>query len=126
MSDESDLVYLGASIVNMLPAGATMCGTIASSSGHQIQLDGAFEGRIELGGKSSLVVGREAVVQVELAEVERLVVQGKVSGTIRARHVELYATGTIHGTLIYGESLVCERGANLSANVKGPRLATIS
>ena len=56
MSDESDLVYLGASIVNMLPAGATMCGTIASSSGHQIQLDGAFEGRIELGGKSSLVL----------------------------------------------------------------------
>jgi len=72
----------------------------------EIQLDGAVDGDVRAG---SLTIGEQAVVKGEI-EAESVVVRGQVSGSIKARHVQLAATSRVEGDILH-TSLAIESGA---------------
>ena len=79
-----------------------------------VRLDGYFKGDGQAQG--TLVIGELGVVDAQL-EVERLVIHGSFSGTVRARdRVEVGPTGRVDGN-IHTPILQVQEGAQLSAQI---------
>ena len=79
----------------------------------EIQLDGAVEGDVRAG---SLTVGEHAAVKGEV-EAETALIRGHVSGSVRARHVQLASTARIEGDIIHS-TLAIESGAYFEGNCR--------
>jgi cytoskeletal protein CcmA (bactofilin family) len=80
-----------------------------------VRLDGYFKGDGQAHG--TLVIGEHGVVDAEL-DVERLVIHGSFSGTVRARErVEVGPTGRVDGN-IHTPCLQVHEGALLTAQVQ--------
>ena len=73
-----------------------------------VRIDGAFKGEVFADGL--LVIGEGAVVEAEI-EIGEIVVQGQVTGNVRAqRSIEVGASGRVKGDLTT-PSLQIDRGA---------------
>lgn len=80
-----------------------------------VRLDGYFKGDGQAQG--TLVIGEHGVVDAEL-DVERLVIHGSFSGTVRARErVEVGPTGRVDGN-IHTPCLQVHEGALLTAQIQ--------
>ena len=80
-----------------------------------VRLDGYFKGDGQAQG--TLVIGEHGVVDADL-EVERLVIHGSFSGTVRARErVEVGPTGRVDGN-IHTPCLQVHEGAVLTAQIQ--------
>ncbi len=80
-----------------------------------VRLDGYFKGDGQAQG--TLVIGEHGVVDAEL-DVERLVIHGTFSGTVRARErVEVGPTGRVDGS-IHTPCLQVHDGALLTAQIQ--------
>jgi cytoskeletal protein CcmA (bactofilin family) len=80
-----------------------------------VRLDGYFKGDGQAQG--TLVIGEHGVVDAEL-DVERLIIHGSFSGTVRARErVEVGPTGRVDGT-IHTPCLQVHEGATLTAQIQ--------
>jgi cytoskeletal protein CcmA (bactofilin family) len=79
-----------------------------------VRLDGYFKGDGQAQG--TLVIGEHGVVEADL-DVERLVIHGTFSGTVRARErVEVGPTGRVDGN-IHTPCLQVHEGALLTAQI---------
>ena len=80
-----------------------------------VRLDGYFKGDGQAQG--TLVIGEHGVVDAEL-DVERLVIHGSFSGTVRARErIEVGPTGRVDGS-IHTPCLQVHEGALLTAQIQ--------
>jgi cytoskeletal protein CcmA (bactofilin family) len=71
------------------------------------RIDGEVVGSIK--GNGGLIIGENGFIRGDL-NVENVVVYGKVCGNIRARSLEIRASGRVEGD-IHVQELIVERGA---------------
>ena len=83
------------------------------NSGGDIQIDGTLEGDVRC---ISLVVGEKATVNGEIL-AEDLTVRGRVTGSIRARRVQLCSGCRVEGNILHG-ALAVETGAHFEGNCR--------
>lgn len=96
---------------SILGPDIAITGSIQSEG--EIQLDGAVEGDVRAG---SLTIGEHAAVKGEV-EAENALIRGHVSGSVRARHVQLASTARIEGDIIHS-TLAIESGAYFEGNCR--------
>lgn len=96
---------------SILSGDLVLTGSIVSEG--EVQLDGTVDGDIRAG---SLIIGEEAVVTGEVY-AETVVIRGKVSGSVRARQVQLTATARIEGDIVHA-ALSVESGAFFDGNCR--------
>lgn len=89
---------------SILSGDLVLSGSIVSEG--EVQLDGSVEGDIRAG---SLIIGEEASVNGEVF-AETVVVRGRVTGSVRARQVQLASTARIEGDIVHA-ALSVESGA---------------
>lgn len=110
-----------ANAVNVLPAAATVNGTLEASSDLCIRIDGNYTGKIDMkvGGTVHISVG--AVVVTDMLVADFVYVEGTVKGDLHARQaVELAATSLVHGSVRYDKHLDIHPGARLTGQMNGP------
>lgn len=123
MADQSESVhFVDASLVRLLPARASLTGTIHSDTPQQPLLEGRFSGQIELPDASRLVIERDAVVDVATVRAHTVVLRGRVTGQIHAQVVEIGCTARVSGAVRYDAELLVEPGARICAQIQGPAL----
>lgn len=89
---------------SILSSDLVLTGSIVSDG--EIQLDGQVDGDIKAG---SLIIGEDASVSGEV-QAETVIIRGKVTGSVRARQVQLAATARIEGDIVHA-ALSVESGA---------------
>lgn len=89
---------------SILSSDLVLTGSIVSDG--EIQLDGTVDGDVRAG---SLIIGEEASVSGEVF-AETVVVRGKVTGSVRARQIQLASTARIEGDIVHA-ALSVESGA---------------
>lgn len=80
---------------------------------HKIRLEGQVYGPLTA---LEVVVENEATVEGEI-NATRVVVRGRVKGSLRAEHVYLLASGEVDGDMVVS-SMVIEEGARCLGNIK--------
>lgn len=89
---------------SILSSDLVLTGSIVSDG--EIQLDGQVDGDVKAG---SLIIGEDAAVSGEV-QAETVVIRGKVTGSVRARQVQLASTARIEGDIVHA-ALSVESGA---------------
>lgn len=121
MADQSEtLHFVDSSLVRLLPAGASLKGTIHSDTPQQLLLEGRFAGHIELPDASRVVIDRDAEVDVETLLAHTVVLRGRVNGQIHAQVIEIACTARVSGAIRYEAELFVEPGARIRAQIEGP------
>jgi cytoskeletal protein CcmA (bactofilin family) len=80
-----------------------------------LQVDGEVEGDV---GGAEIIIGEEGRVTGTVA-AERVIVRGRISGTIRAMTVALQSTARVEGD-IHHMSLAIEQGAEFDGRCRRP------
>ena len=96
---------------SLISADLSVTGTLAADG--DIQIDGNLEGDVRC---TSLVIGEKASIQGEVV-AEDVVVRGRVSGSIRARKIQLCASAHVEGNILH-EALAVETGAYFEGNCR--------
>ncbi len=89
---------------SILGADLEVVGSVTSEG--EVQLDGNVEGDVRAG---SLTIGEKAAVKGEVF-ADKVIVRGRVLGSVRGRQVQLAATARIEGDIIHS-ALSVEAGA---------------
>jgi cytoskeletal protein CcmA (bactofilin family) len=96
---------------SILSGDIVITGSIVSDG--EVQMDGTVDGDIRAG---SLIIGEDSSVNGEVY-AETVVIRGKVSGSIRARQVQLASTARIEGDIVHA-ALSVESGAFFDGNCR--------
>ena len=80
-----------------------------------LQVDGEVEGDV---GGAEIIIGEQGRVTGTVA-AERVIVRGRISGTIRAMTVALQSTARVEGDILH-MSLVIEQGAEFDGRCRRP------
>lgn len=121
MADHSDTInFIDSALVWLLPPGASMQAAVSSAQPQQLLLGGQFTGSIELDASSRIVVAAAAEIRAEVLRAHTVVVQGRVTGTIHAKIVEIASTARVSGAVQYDVGLSIEPGARVRARIEGP------
>lgn len=98
-------------IPSLISQGLRITGNLETEG--EVQIDGVLEGDIKTG---TLTIGETAVVIGEII-ADKAIVQGKITGRIRARSVLLTKTARVIGD-IWHQDLAMEAGAFLEGHCK--------
>ena len=93
------------SVASLVAEGVTLRGDLATEG--DLHLDGAVEGDVRVG---QLTVGESGEVTGTI-QANGVEIRGRVTGTITAGHVRLWATARVDGDIISSE-LAIEAGAH--------------
>ena len=93
------------SVASLVAEGVRLRGDLATEG--DLHLDGALEGDLRVG---QLTVGETGAVTGTI-QADSIEIRGRVTGTIAARHVRLWATARVDGDISSSE-LAIEAGAH--------------
>ncbi len=96
---------------SILSFGLRITGNLVTDG--ELQVDSFVEGDI---AATKITVGERACVKGEIV-AEVVIVEGEISGSVRARQVELAHTAKVHGDICH-ETLAIEAGAHVDGLLK--------
>ncbi len=99
------------SVPSLLAADSKFIGNLNSDG--EVQLDGYFEGEIKV---DCLIIGKGGVLK-GAAWAEKIIVKGKVNGTLNAAQVIIDASADVVGD-VYHDTLSIEAGAAFAGQIK--------
>ena len=107
---------------NVLPAGAAMKGEMTASTGLSIRIDGTYSGSIALGPGSTIYISKEAVVDAKSIEADMILIEGRITGNVKAREaIELASSALVNGSVTYEGELDIHAGAKIRGQINGPQ-----
>jgi cytoskeletal protein CcmA (bactofilin family) len=94
----------------LVAAGSKLVGDLTLSD--NLHIDGSIEGTVR--SRAEVAIGQEGRIEGDIT-AERVIVSGKVEGTISAKRLEIISGGRVDGDVTAAE-LVIESGALFNGN----------
>lgn len=108
-----------ARISSVIAEDALFEGTLTAQEDLGLRIDGTLNGPVCMTVGGTVHIGPGGVVLDTVIEADHVLIEGQVRGTVMARRtLEITATGSLLGDLVYGAQLDVHAGAKLRGRIE--------